>query len=118
MKSTLLSIFFALLVIGCTKKEKVEPEIVIEPTNELLGTTWQRTLVPDRYNYLKFKTSKEVEFWSKYDGELSALSPHPYTLKGKEVVYISNGFHYTGILSNDTLTVTGTAGILIYVKIK
>jgi hypothetical protein len=118
MKSTLLSIFFALLVISCIKKENVEPEIVIEPTNELVGTTWQRTLIPNRYNYLKFKTGKEVEFWSKYDGELSTLSPHPYTLKGKEVVYLSNGFHYTGTLSGDTLTVMGTAGILVYVKIK
>jgi hypothetical protein len=118
MKSILLSIFFALLVISCIKKENVEPEIVIEPTNELVGTTWQRTLIADRYNYLNFKTSKEVEFWSKYDGELSTLSLHPYTLKGKEVVYLSNGFHYTGTLSGDTLTVMGTAGILVYVKIK
>ena len=113
MKSTLLSLFFALLVISCTKKENVE----LEPTNELVGTTWQRTLIPDRYNYLKFKTSKEVEFWSKYDGDLSTLSPYPYTLKGKEV-YISNGFHYTGTLSGDTLTAMGAVGIMIYVKIK
>lgn len=119
MKSVLVALAFALLTISCKKKETIEPDIVvIDPTNELVGTSWQRTLNPNFYNYLEFKTYYEVQFSSKYNGEQSVPLVRPYTLNGKKVVYISEGFHYTGEISGDTLNVMGTAGPMIYVKLK
>ncbi|MCF0075673.1 hypothetical protein LZD49_34695 [Dyadobacter sp. CY261] len=119
MKLTLLSLSIVLLLISCTKKDNIEPDVIIDPTNELVGTTWQRTLNPDLFNYLEFKTGKEVAFSSKWNGELSTALIRPHTLNEKKVVYTSDGFNYTGTISGDTLAVMGTAGFLmIYVKIK
>ncbi|MCF0063741.1 hypothetical protein MUK70_00170 [Dyadobacter chenwenxiniae] len=119
MKSILLSLSLAFLFISCKKKDNIEPDVIIDPTNELVGTTWQRTLNPDLYNYLEFKTGREVEFSSKFNGKLSIAITRPYTLDEKKVVYTSDGFNYTGTIINDTLAVMGTAGLLmIYVKIK
>ena len=118
MKSTLLSLFLVLLLISCSKKDNIESSITIDPTNELVGTVWQRTLNPDLYNYLQFKTSKEVEFSSKYNGELSTPLALPYTLKEKNVVYTHGTITYPGTISRDTLSIVGTAGLMIYVKVK
>lgn len=119
MKSTLLSLAFALLFISCSKKDNKEPDVTIDPTNELAGTVWQRTINPDLYNYLEFKTFKEVEFSSKHNGELSNPLVRPYTLNEKKVVYTGDGFNYTGMISGDTLAVMGTSGFLMtYVKIR
>ncbi|MEO6287252.1 MAG: hypothetical protein ABIN80_00030 [Dyadobacter sp.] len=117
MKSTLFSLAFTLFLISCSKKENAPPDITIEPTNELVGTIWQRNLNPELYNYLEFKNTKEVEFSSKYKSELSIPVAHPYTLKEKTVVYRSNGFNYTGTISADTMLVMGTAGLMTYVKL-
>ena len=118
MKSTSLLFAFALLLISCSKKDDTEPEITINPTNELVGTIWQRTLQSDVYNYLEFKTNKELEFSSNFKGELSVPLALPYTLNEKKLVYKGDGRNYTGTISGDTLTVIGNAGLLIYVKIK
>lgn len=118
MKSTLLSVVIAFLLVSCSKKDNTEPDLTIDPTNELVGTTWQRTISPDLYNYLEFKNGKEVELSSNYKGELSIPMALPYTLTEKTVVYTSNGFNYEGIISADTLLVMGTAGFLMtYVKL-
>jgi len=123
MKSMLLSLAFLLLMISCSKGDKTEPDITpditINPTNELVGTIWQRTINPDHYNYLEFKTAKDVEFSSKHHGEQSSPLVRPYTLTDKKVVYNSDGFNYTGMLSGDTLGVMGTAGFLMtYIKVR
>jgi DUF2075 family protein len=119
MKSILLSIAFALLLISCSKKDNTEPDITIDPTNELVGTVWQRTINPELYNYLEFKTGKEVEFSSKQNGELSSPLVRSYTLNDKKVVYTIEGFNYTGMVSGDTLAVMGTSGFLMtYIKIR
>jgi|GEM_PF-5591485 len=118
MKSTLHSLFLALLLISCSKKDNIESNITIDPTNELVGTVWQRTLNPDLYNYLQFKTSKEVEFSSKYNGELSTALALPCTLNEKNLVYTHGRINYTGTISRDTLPIMGTAGLMIYVKVK
>jgi hypothetical protein len=118
MKSTLLSLVIALLLVSCSKKDNnTEPDLTIEPTNELVGTTWQRSINPELYNYLEFKNGKEVEFSSKYKGELSIPAALPYTLKEKTVVYTGNGFNYTGTISADTMSVMGTVGMMTYVKL-
>ncbi|MCE7064870.1 hypothetical protein [Dyadobacter sp. CY326] len=119
MKSTLLTLALTLSLISCQKKNNVEPDIIIiNPTNELVGTSWQRTLNPNLYNYLEFKTHNEVDFFSNYNGEQSTTLTSPYTLNRKNVIYVSNGFNYTGEISGDTMTVMGTAGPMIYVKLK
>jgi hypothetical protein len=119
MKLSLLPLAFTLLSISCSKKNNPEPEKSNDITNELVGTSWQRTLNPDLYNYLDFKTGKEVAFTSKLNGELSIPLVSPYTLNKNNVVYTSDGFNYSGTISGDTLAVMGTTGFLmIYVKVK
>ncbi|WAC10939.1 hypothetical protein [Dyadobacter pollutisoli] len=117
MKSALLLLIVVLLSVSCSKKDNTEPELTIDPTNELVGTTWQRTINPDLFNYLKFKNGKEVEFSSKFKSEVSIPAALPYTFKEKTVVYAGNGFNYTGTISADTMSVMGTAGMMTYVKL-
>ncbi|WP_159469841.1 hypothetical protein [Dyadobacter sp. 3J3] len=125
MKNLVPVLLFTLIFLSCSKKQKTE-DPVIEPTNELVGTIWERYLTKfpennkDLYNYLSFKTASEVEFSSKFDRVELTTAPiiFPYSYDSKKVVYSGDGYNYTGTFSGDTLKVIGTAGILYYTKMK
>ncbi|GLU51425.1 hypothetical protein [Dyadobacter frigoris] len=125
MKKLLPVLLFTFIFLSCSKKDKAEEPIIV-PTNELVGTTWERYLTKfpennkDLYNYLSFKTASEVEFTSKLDKVELTTDPiiFPYTYDSKKVVYRGDGYNYTGTFAGDTLKVIGTAGILVYIKVK
>jgi hypothetical protein len=120
MKTTLLSIILVLVLVSCSKKDNNDPipEKEVELTNELVGTTWQRKLSPSLAYYLRFKTGKIVEFSSNNNGYIRTPIDHIYSFNERKVIYTSEGYNYTGTISGDTMTIVGTAGYLIYVKMK
>ena len=92
------------------------------PKNALTGTVWKRYEFKDPEknsevsSYLWFMTRSQVEYSSKNDKMEHLISPivKSYTYDSQKVEYVIEGYHYTGTVSGDSLTIVGTAGYLYY----